>query len=239
MHKTFLMNIITYNVRGLGKGVKWAAIRRLIAKEKADMICIQETKKEMIDKTTCQALWGDPTVSWEMLPASNSAGGILCMWSHDNFKLESKISGNGFIRMTGQWIKEAMQVHIVAVYLPCDIQNKRTLWNAINEMKSANNGGLWCITGDFNSIRDPVERVGVGQRTIEESSIKEFNDWIDDLEVEEAPWIGRNFTWYRPNGSTKSKLDRFLMSPDWLTRWPGSIQQPLDRNFSDHCPVLL
>ena len=40
------MNIITYNVRGLGRGVKWAAIRRLIKKESVDMICIQETKKE-------------------------------------------------------------------------------------------------------------------------------------------------------------------------------------------------
>ena len=50
------MNIVTYNVRGLGRGVKWAAIRRLIKKENVDMICIQETKKEIIEKTMCQAL---------------------------------------------------------------------------------------------------------------------------------------------------------------------------------------
>ena len=41
------MNIITYNVRGLGMGVKWAAIRRLVKKEHVDMICFQETKKEI------------------------------------------------------------------------------------------------------------------------------------------------------------------------------------------------
>ena len=34
------MNIITYNVRGLEKGVKWATIRRLVKKESADMIYI-------------------------------------------------------------------------------------------------------------------------------------------------------------------------------------------------------
>ena len=39
------MNIITYNVRGLGRGVKWSTIRRLIKKESVDMMCIQETKK--------------------------------------------------------------------------------------------------------------------------------------------------------------------------------------------------
>ena len=233
------MNIVTYNVRGLGRGVKWAAIRRLIKKENVDMICIKETKKEVIEKTMCQALWGDPVVSWEMQPTVNSAGGLLCLWGEKKFKLERKVSGNEFIRMTGQWIREAVQVNIVSIYSPCDIQNKRMLWDVIKQLKSANQGGLWCISGDFNNIRDPAERIGVSQKKIDESSIKEFNEWIDELEVEEAPWVERNFTWFRPNGAANSKLDRFFVSPDWLTKWPGSIQQPLDRNFSDHCPVVL
>ena len=52
------MNIVSYNVRGLGRGVKWAAIRRSRKMEAADMICIQETKKEIIDNAMCQAVWG-------------------------------------------------------------------------------------------------------------------------------------------------------------------------------------
>ena len=51
------MNIASYNVRGLGRGVKWAAIRRLINKENIH-ICLQETKKDTIDKSLCQTLWG-------------------------------------------------------------------------------------------------------------------------------------------------------------------------------------
>ena len=45
------MNIISYNVRGLGRGVKWATIRRLVKKYQLDMLCIQEIKKEQVDKT--------------------------------------------------------------------------------------------------------------------------------------------------------------------------------------------
>ena len=45
------------------------------------MICLQETKKEVIDKAMCQALWGDVEVSWAMQLANNTAGDILCMWS--------------------------------------------------------------------------------------------------------------------------------------------------------------
>ena len=67
------------------------------------MICLQETKKEMVDKAMCQALWGHVEVVWELLPATNSAGGILCLWGENSFKLQRKISGPGFILMVGDY----------------------------------------------------------------------------------------------------------------------------------------
>ena len=79
------MNIITYNARGLGRGVKWPAIRRLVNKQHVDMLCIQETKKELIDRDICHALWGDPDVQWADQPATHTAGGILCLWSDKVF----------------------------------------------------------------------------------------------------------------------------------------------------------
>ena len=140
----------------------------------------RKRKKESIEKSMCQALWGDPDVVWEMQPANNTAGGILCLWSEKIFRLERKVVGNGFILLTGQWVKEAQQVHIVSIYSPCDSQNKRILWEAIRQMKTANQGGLWCISGDFNNIRDQSERIGVCQRGVGESSIKEFDIVIKD-----------------------------------------------------------
>ena len=233
------MNIISYNIRGLGRGVKWAAIRRLIRKQNVDMICLQETKKEVIDKVVCQSLWGEAEVCWEMQPATHTAGGILCLWSERTFKLHSRVVGNGYILLTGEYLKEAQTVNIVAVYSPCDIQNKRILWDQIKQLKNTQSGDLWCVMGDFNSIRDSSERFGICQREPKINSIQEFNEWIEDLEVVEAPWTGRSFTWFRPNGSSRSKIDRFLLSPEWLDTWPASIQSTLSRNFSDHCPIIL
>lgn len=93
--------------------------------------------------------------------------------------------------------------------------------------------------GDFNNIRTPSERSGICQRGSGESNISEFIDWIEELEVVEVPWVGKKFTWFRPNGAARNKLDRFLVSPEWLDKWPGSTQHTLERNFSDHCPILL
>ena len=67
----------------------------------------------------------------------------------------------------------------------------------------------------------------------------EFNEWIADLEVDDVPWLGRKYTWYRPNETAKSRLDRILVSDEWLIKCQGSTQFVLERNFSDHCPILL
>lgn len=188
------MNIVSYNVRGLGRGVKWAAVRRVIKKENVDFICLQETKKESIDKGMCQAIWGSADVSWELQPATNSAGGIRCMWNNNAFKLQNKVVGNGFIFLEGEWTKEAQQVKIISIYSPCDMHNKRILWESVRQLKESSQRGLWCVLGDFNSIRAPAKRIGTSDRGSGVSNIKEFNDWIDDLEVLEIPCLGKQFT---------------------------------------------
>ena len=134
---------------------------------------------------------------------------------------------------------EAQQISIITIYSPCEIQSKRILWDQVRQLKHSLSRDLWCICGDFNSIRDLAERFGICQRGLGTKDIKEFNDWIDDLELVEAPWLGRNFTWFRPNGTSRSKLDRFLLSPKWHDRWSASTQSTLPRNFSDHCPIVL
>jgi len=79
----------------------------------------------------------------------------------------------------------------------------------------------------------------VSQRGAEASNIIDFNEWIADLNFVETPNVGRSFTWFKPNGVAKSKLDRILVSQEWLHKWPDSTSFTLDRNFSGHCPILL
>lgn len=163
----------------------------------------------------------------------------MCIWSEKSFKVERKVSGRGFILLEEVWIGEDHKLIIANIYALCDPSSKRALWESLKQLKNLNPTGLWCLLGDFNNVRNPAERVGLSQRGAEDKIVSEFNEWIEDLEVVEPPWVGRNYTWFRPNGTAKSKLDRALVSPDWFTKWPASTQFILDRNFSDHCSVLL
>ena len=51
--------------------------------------------------------------------------------------------------------------------------------------------------------------------------------------------MGRKFTWYKPNGIVKSRIDRILVSLEWLEKWSGSKQYAEGRSVSDHYALLL
>ena len=121
------MIILSYNSRGLGRGIKWTAIRRIIMKQKVDLVCIQETKKDSFDKLICQSMWGDSSVSWDFVPSIQASGGLLCMWSNSDFQVERRVKGRHFLMLVGKWVKENQWLHIVNVYAPCDQAGKRIL----------------------------------------------------------------------------------------------------------------
>ena len=81
--------------------------------------------------------------------------------------------------------------------------------------------------------------MGSNRNNSDSGLISEFNDWLAAMEVDDIPYVGKPFTWVSPNGSCKSKLDRLCVSDGWLSKWPDSSQFNLERNYSDHCPIIM
>lgn len=69
--------------------------------------------------------------------------------------------------------------------------------------------------------------------------ITEFKCFIIDLNLNDPPLLGRKFTWYRADGSAMSRLGRFLLSEEWIQLWGEPVQWVLNRDVSDHCPIIL
>ncbi|XP_068504284.1 uncharacterized protein [Phaseolus vulgaris] len=59
-----------------------------------------------------------------------------------------------------------------------------------------------------------------------DNGIIDCNNQIRKEEVEAESvriWdLGKKFTWYKADGSAKSRLDRVLVSEEWLHMWPGN-----------------
>jgi hypothetical protein len=55
----------------------------------------------------------------------------------------------------------------------------------------------------------------------------------------DLPLCGRMFTWYKGDGTSMSRLYRFLLSKDWCLVGPNCMQVAHLRGLSDHCPLFL
>ncbi|GLT90583.1 hypothetical protein SLE2022_085080 [Rubroshorea leprosula] len=97
-------------------------------------------------------------------------------------------------------------------------------------------GGRWLIVGDFNAVRSIKERRG---RTGESPDMKEFNDFIEAVGLVDHKLANRRFTWYRPDGTSMSRLDRVLMTSEMTELGGEWVQQGLKRTISDHCAIVM
>lgn len=233
------MIVLTLNSRGMGSSLKQKAIKTLILQHKVDLICVQETKLQVVDLRSCNALWGDTDFDWESVPAENRSGGLLCIWRKSLLQIHHREVGQNFICIVGHNLQNDMLCCFVNVYAPCDMLGKRLLWDKLISLKNSVSSDLWCVSGDFNAVRSPSERRGAtGMSSSQRREAADFNEFIDRMELLDIPLVGRKFTWVRPNGQQMSRLDRVMVSSEWLNHWPGYVQEVLPRDISDHCPLL-
>jgi hypothetical protein len=86
-------------------------------------------------------------------------------------------------------------------------------------------------------VRFPNERRAGGGIS---SAMWEFSDFISDQGLLDLPLVGGHFTWSsNQENPSMSRLDRFLVSPEWDTQFSMAVQSLLPQTLSDHSPILL
>ena len=109
----------------------------------------------------------------------------------------------------------------------------------MSEVKLASQVLVWCLCGDFNAIRSRNERKGIRDRVNHSGEINGFNNFIDANSLFDLPIVGKTFTWFMSNGSARSRLDRVLVSEEWMEKWPMCKQYVQLREVSDHYAIVV
>ncbi|KAL8516077.1 hypothetical protein ACS0TY_014670 [Phlomoides rotata] len=232
------MKLLSYNVRGLGSRAKCREIREMIKGQGVDFCCVQETKKENIDEMFCKRVWGEGNIGWAFREAEGRSGGILSIWNADKFSVMSCWHTRGAVVVNGMWGSERSHCCIINVYAPCPLTERKLLWEMIETIVSQNITSCICVIGDFNSIRRESERRGIcivsGMRDMEI-----FDGFMRNTGLLYMQLHGRSFTWYKADGTCKSRIDRAMINSEWVSKWPNSYLKGLRRTLSDHCPIML
>ncbi|KAL8507401.1 hypothetical protein ACS0TY_018084 [Phlomoides rotata] len=139
--------------------------------------------------------------------------------------------------VNGFWIASGVPCVIINVYSSCYLADKLRMWDVIKSVSLQNSEECVCVVGDFNAIKEESERVGRAEFT-DQRGIRLFQEFIDQSMLIDLPLCGRSYTWYRPDGSCKSRLDRLLVNDQWLHTWPNASLKGMRRSVSDHCPIF-
>jgi hypothetical protein len=160
------------------------------------------------------------------------------MWDRNLIDVWSTSSFAHVLVIRGMVIGSGEEFVIVNVYAPCGTNAKYNLWNQLTSFVLNNGDSNLCVCGDFNSVRTVEERKSRGSE-FRQYDANIFNTFIEDCFMVDLPICGRLFTWYRGDGFSMSRLDRFLLSNNWCSVWPNCVQIAYQRGLSDHVPVVL
>jgi hypothetical protein len=166
--------ILTWNVRGLNEGNKRMRVRRLLSQWKVDIVCLQETKLEMITTSLVQSLWRCPYAEWCFVPSIGASGGILLMWHR---RVVSKVDvcvGTFVAASLFRNVEEGLEWAFARVYGPNRNMHRRRLWKELAGVLSLWDVP-WCIRGDFNVTLFHSERSGDARRR---SAVIAFDEFI-------------------------------------------------------------
>ncbi|KAK1435326.1 hypothetical protein QVD17_01087 [Tagetes erecta] len=227
--------ILTGEEQGLGGSHKAEWINSIKRNKNIQFISAQETQLVDVENIPVARIWGGNDFEMVAVESSGRSGGLLCCWDHTILRIDKVHKSPNLIALSGTWKGIEDRVNIVNVYAPQDDSEKKELWDEILTLKDQADG-IWVIMGDFNEIRDKTERsTNNGSKT----SMDEFNKFIVAFDLHEFQMGGSKYTWMKDDGSISSKLDRFLVCKEFISRWPTASVTTLNRLWSDHNPVTL
>ncbi|XP_071741021.1 uncharacterized protein [Rutidosis leptorrhynchoides] len=231
------MKIISLNVRGLGKleKEKFNWIKKLIRFHNPDIFAIQESKRKSVTDFMIELLWGNKNFEYIFKPSVGLSGGSILIWNPTRFCVTGAVEREFFLGIRGRWVGKMADSIILNVYGPHNDQLKQKFWDSLDNIMQVDIDD-WVFCGDFNEVRRRAERKNC---EFIESRAKMFNDFIDKANLIEIPLGGMKFTRISDDGLKYSKLDRFLVSEACYASWDGISACTLDRDYSDHCPIVL
>nr|GEW96562.1 RNA-directed DNA polymerase, eukaryota [Tanacetum cinerariifolium] len=124
---------------------------------------------------------------------------------------------------------------LACIYGPQASSHKVSLWNKLVGFME-NDKDEWCIFRDFNVIRSHEDSLN---SQVNAKEMNDFNTFINNSQLVKILMGGRKFTRVSDDGLEFRKLDRFLATEGFKSKWGNLAVVALDRKLSDHCPIVL
>ena len=174
-----IIKILSWNVRGVNDAEKRKLIKSVIRSQRAELVCLQETKVQTMTMNLVKSLGVGSCLKWVSVNANGAVGEILVFSDFRVLELVDLKVGEFSISCRFRNCEDDFMWVFTGVYGPCSWKDKEGLWEELGAIRGLWND-LWCVGGDFNAIRFLVERTN-GSRL--NAQMRRFLEVINDFEV--------------------------------------------------------
>lgn len=198
------INILSWNIRGINNDISKRNLRELVYANKVDIIRLQESKcVDWPGGLKDQALNPDEFEVTSQ-PSVGFSGGLATLWCKSKLKCVSLAQCRYWIWTTFVLFQGEEKFHLVNIYSPLTIEQKRELWKEMELVFQCIGNEKVSLVGDFNCIRFVKDK---WKCSFERKEAEEFNTFLTNRNLLEISPANADFTWFGPDGK-KSRLDR-------------------------------
>ena len=144
------MKIFSWNIRRSGSPSKRKAIKEVICKANPDIVVLQETKREEVNRSFVGSIWRSKFKEWIVLQAIGTAGAILIMWDVRRVTIRDTLVGEFSVSILVE-VADSSSWWFSGVYGPSKVYFRDRFWDELAGLSTLC-GDKWCLGGDFNVV---------------------------------------------------------------------------------------
>ncbi|XP_074315236.1 uncharacterized protein LOC141651421 [Silene latifolia] len=153
-------------------------------------------------------------------------GRVWVIWAPHMFKVQVIDCSSQQITSEITEIVTGDRFYFTVVYGFNEESSRTQLWSEMQHIKD-HNSLPWCICGDFNVVLNYSERLG---SPVSGEEIADFRQCVDYCDIMDIQAQGAFFTWNNkqdPSTRVFSRLDRCMITEDWMQLYPDSYAYTL------------
>ena len=141
------LKILSWNVRGVNNSEKRKLIKNFIRTQKADLVCVQETKIRNMSDVIARSIEVGRFVDWWVLEVEGTAGGILLLWDKRKLDFLDSEIGSFSISCLFRNVEDGFQWTFTRVYGPIEGNRRKLFWEELGSIRGLWEGP-WCLRGE-------------------------------------------------------------------------------------------
>ncbi|XP_074318804.1 uncharacterized protein LOC141655634 [Silene latifolia] len=227
------MNLLSLNCRGLGNPAAVSGLRNLLRKEAPALVFLSETKLSGEEFRRVRASF-DEYEGMEVDSVGRS-GGLAFMWKKH---VRCTFRSASVHHMDFEIMEDDGSWRATGFYGWPSVSERHLSWELLRLLGTQYNGPWVCI-GDFNEVLFATEMKG-GVRP--QRQMNNFREAVDDCGLRDVEFEGHMFTYdngQADDDNRQSRIDRALCNEAWIDLFPRAKLTHLEREWSDHAPILL